>query len=105
MHVSDMSDIYDKGRFALKAALYHAAKHSAVCRTRPPLAVRAYYSSSLAVPLHKHGDWGGGWVGGRDMGACVWVFRIGCEIGRGGPGTSEIIWVRAAASLACGLCI
>ena len=99
-----MSEIFtfSKGRFALKAAL---AKHSAVCRTRPLLAVRAYYSSSLAVPLHKHGDWGGGWVGGRDMGACVWVFRIGCEIGRGGPGTSEIIWVRAAASLACGLCI
>ena len=37
------------------------------------------------------------------MGACLWVCRIGDEMVRVGPGTSEIIWVRAAASLTCGV--
>ena len=44
-YVSGMSEIY-KGRFALKAALYHAPS-ALPCRTRPLLPVRAYFSSRV----------------------------------------------------------
>ena len=76
--VSNMSEIFtfSKGRFALKAAL---AKHSAVCRTRPLLAVRAYYSNRVLQQQYCCTDvytwrlgglWVSWWDGGELLGAC-----------------------------------
>ena len=63
-----------KSRFALKAALYHAAKHSAVRLTRPVLTVRAYYSTPKyyrSSPVYRCICKAIGWVG--------WWEGYGCE--------------------------
>ena len=65
-----MSEMFNKGRLALNAVI---AKHSAVCCTRPLLTVRAYYSSSHAIPLYIHGEWVGWWVGEWEGYGCVRV--------------------------------
>ena len=72
-----MSEIFSKRRFAWKAPLYHAAKHSPECRTRLLLlyvrtTTAKYFRCTAAPPYQVYTRRLGWWVGGL-IGGYEWI--------------------------------